>query len=422
MELESLSLESVSSHLLSCFSKAELDSLGKSTRFIQRSSSKLDGLTFLLMNIFESYSTFESSLNDRCDWLEEHFAISMRKQSLDERYNTYAVAFMKQCFLSMLSNLNSQAIKELKSIPFSCIQLTDATSFKIPDQLQSFYKGYRGNGGESVIKLHLNYDLLRGSIADISIGDGSLHDNSYEFGSDEQLIPKGLYLRDLGYYSYDYFEKLMGAGAYFLSRAKTNACFYHKNTLGEYEQLNLLHYLKEESSLCDLPEVYLGSYKKKLKVRLVIDRVPEEVAQQRLAKLEQYASKQKNKTVSEHRKAMCYLNVFITNIPTDQLDASKVRLVYSLRWQIEIMFKIWKSHYQIDQVRKMNIFRFECHLYAKLMAILIDNMLQNEIAFAFREDLDFELSTIKASKFIKKKWKTHEGDHKGEKGTSKMAY
>lgn len=386
--------------LSSFFSKGWLNKLGKSSRFVQRSTSRLGGWEFLLLNVFNTGSPM--SLNEHCDWLEEHFSISMSKQSLDERYNTYAVAFMKSCFEQLLEKVNEELIEQLPAMSFECIQLTDSTSFKIPDQLAPFYKGYEGKGGEAMIKLHLNYDLQTGSIADIAIGDACKHDSSYNLEASEAFVKQGLYLRDLGYYSFDYFRQIVEADAYFLSRAKTNATFYQKNAQGAYEKLDLSSLLPKKGQTCELPEVYLGSYKDKLAVRLILQAVPQEVAKQRLEKLATYALKQKDKKVSPQRKAMCHFNMFITNVPSEKIAAEKIRLVYSLRWQIELLFKTWKSYYEIDKIQKMNIFRFECMLYARLIAILIDFSIQNQVRPFFMEQLDIELSPIKAAKFIKK--------------------
>ena len=248
------------------------------------------------------------------------------------------------------------------------------------------------------VKLHLNYDLQTGLIADISIGAGCVHDNSYNFGKDEVILKDGLYLRDLGYYSFKYFEKLDKAGVYFISRAKTNASFYFKANYGDYERIELSEYFPLDAELVDLPEVYLGSRKEKLKLRLVL----EEVAQKRLAQLKKYAKKQKDKTVSEQRKRMCHFNVFISNVPKDKIAANAIRLTYSLRWQIELMFKIWKSHYDIDKFHKMSIFRFETYIYARLITVLIDCSIKNSLPPIFMDEFDVELSVIKASKHIKK--------------------
>nr|AAD31481.1 unknown [Bacillus thuringiensis] len=49
----------------------------------------------------------------------------------------------------------------------------------------------------------------------------------------------------------------------------------------------------------------------------------------------------------------------------------QVHELYSLRWQIEIVFKTWKSLFDIDHCRTVKQERIECHLYGKLIAIFL---------------------------------------------------
>lgn len=42
-------------------------------------------------------------------------------------------------------------------------------------------------------------------------------------------------------------------------------------------------------------------------------------------------------------------------------------------WQIEIMFKIWKSIFNIDNVKNVKIERFKCFLYGRLIALLLSS-------------------------------------------------
>jgi transposase len=44
---------------------------------------------------------------------------------------------------------------------------------------------------------------------------------------------------------------------------------------------------------------------------------------------------------------------------------------YSLRWQIEIFFKTWKSLFQIHHWQTIKKERLECHVYGRLIAIFI---------------------------------------------------
>lgn len=402
MQIENFDKKSLLKTLKNCFKKEELDKIARSSKFIQRSTSRLSGESFLMMNVFDSTDGKERSLNDCCDWLEEHFDVNLTKQSLDERYNTDSVRFMKTCFNRVLKMVNANVIDSRLNLPFSKIQLTDSTSFQIPPSLSNFYVGYKGNGGKAIIKMHFNYDLLNGEIADILLTDGVVNDNTYKFGESEKIKSKGLYIRDLGYLDLKYFNKISEKDAYFLSRSKTNAVYNFLDEKGKYKRINLADYLPKAGQTKELKDIYVGAGKTKVKARLIMQAVPKEVAEQRLKKLEEYASKHKKLTISEQRKAMCFFNMYITNAPEEILPTSLVRLVYTLRWQIELIFKIWKSVFKIDEMKKMSIFRFECYIYSKLIAILLTLHIQNKLGQFLWEEYEFELSPIKAAKLIKK--------------------
>ncbi|WP_438713361.1 transposase [Enterococcus sp. DIV0806c] len=46
-----------------------------------------------------------------------------------------------------------------------------------------------------------------------------------------------------------------------------------------------------------------------------------------------------------------------------------VHEVYSLRWQIELLFRIWKLVSKINKVKKINVYRLKYHIYSKLIAL-----------------------------------------------------
>jgi len=402
MQLEKFDQIELLSELKNCFDSKQIARIAKESKFIQRSTSQLTGESFLMMNVFDSTDGKERSLTDSCDWLAENFGVNLKKQSLDERYNTYSVTFIKSCFSRILEIVNEGVLDRDIELPFSKIQLVDSTSFQIPEHLATFYEGYKGNGGKAILKIHFNYNLLNGGVTDIFLTDGSANDNTYKLGKAEEIVRNCLYIRDLGYFDLKHFMRLDKEDAYFLSRIKTNAVYSMLDENGKMKRIDIADYLPEAGQTKELSEVYIGFKKKKLKARLIMQAVPEEVALQRLKKLEQYQSKHKDRTISEQRKAMCFFNMYITNAPVEMLATEIIRLIYTLRWQIELIFKIWKSIFKIDKVKKMSIFRFECYIYSKLIAILITLHINNKVGQFLWDEHGFELSTMKAAKLIKK--------------------
>ena len=64
-------------------------------------------------------------------------------------------------------------------------------------------------------------------------------------------------------------------------------------------------------------------------------------------------------------------SVFITNVPRDWLAAKDIMLLYRLRWQVELIFKLWKSLAKLDAIAHCGPHRFLCQFYARLLALLV---------------------------------------------------
>ncbi|EJS69877.1 transposase for insertion sequence element IS231E [Bacillus cereus BAG2X1-3] len=74
---------------------------------------------------------------------------------------------------------------------------------------------------------------------------------------------------------------------------------------------------------------------------------------------------------------------------------------YSLRWQIEVIFKTWKSLFQIHDWYNIKRERLECHIYGKRIAIFLCSSTIFKMRQLILQKKKRELSEYKAIGMIK---------------------
>jgi len=107
-----------------------------------------------------------------------------------------------------------------------------------------------------------------------------------------------------------------------------------------------------------------------LSARLLIQRVPQEVADQRRRRIRKTA-RDKGITPSAAALALADWTILLTNIPAELLTLSEALVIAKVRWQIELLFKLWKSHGKLDCWRTDKPARILCEVYAKLLSMVV---------------------------------------------------
>lgn len=64
------------------------------------------------------------------------------------------------------------------------------------------------------------------------------------------------------------------------------------------------------------------------------------------------------------------ISIYITNFP-ENVPAKEVSELYRYRWQVELVFKSWKSDMKVNFYGDMKKERWECHFYAELILLLL---------------------------------------------------
>jgi len=135
------------------------------------------------------------------------------------------------------------------------------------------------------------------------------------------------------------------------------------------KRFDLLAYLRQSSD--DQVELnLLVGCKVKLPCRVLTVRLPPNVVEERRRKAKDNA-RRKGRTLSARKLAWLEWNVYITNVPATMLTLRQVALIYTLRWQIELLFRLWKSEAQLDRVAGHLRERVLCEIYAKLIGMVV---------------------------------------------------
>ena len=183
-------------------------------------------------------------------------------------------------------------------------------------------------------------------------------------------MPRGsLRLADLGFFDLDVLQDYDKQGVYFITRPVPNLVLFDSKG----RKWKLARYLARKRS--DRVDEWISAGKgKKLPCRLLAVRCPEDVAQQRRDKAKKEAQDH-GRQASEERLEICGWTVFISNVPRWLLKLHEVWVLYRVRWQIELLFKLWKSDGQIDESRSEQPYRVLSEVYAKLLAMVVQHWL-----------------------------------------------
>ncbi len=165
-----------------------------------------------------------------------------------------------------------------------------------------------------------------------------------------------------------FFVFIVEAGAYFLSRLKSKTAVYGDKSGKTVIDIGALAKKMRVDETLSI-SAFIGS-RKFVPVSLVIQKLPPEVVAVKIARVKKDRHKRMTKVTKEALE-WCEFNSYVTNIPLGWFDALTVIKIYAIRWQIEIIFKAWKSIFKIGQIGIMNACRIQCMLYGKLIWVLM---------------------------------------------------
>ena len=94
--------------------------------------------------------------------------------------------------------------------------------------------------------------------------------------------------------------------------------------------------------------------------------------------------------------ALADWTILLTNVPVERLSAEEALVLVRARWQIELLFKRWKSLGRLDEWRSAQPWRILSEVYAKLIGLVVQQWVLVVGCWA-----DAERSLAKASQVVR---------------------
>lgn len=336
--------------------------IGRESGFIQR-ERKINGASFAQSLVFGWQANPKASLEELCQSARV-CDVEISPQGLQERLNSpQANAFLQQLLLKGVSYLvQNQCEREDILASFNGVYLQDSSQVELPPSFHTVWQGQSKN--QAVLKVQTVLDYQHGRF-DLTLASGRDHDCPLQ----TVALPKGsLRLADLGYFKVKVFEELNEQGVWWVSRVPARSGIWQ----GE-QVIHTADWLKEQQGNCIDQPVELTA--QRLPCRLLAIRVPDEVAEERKKRARKAARKRKNSQLKPETLALCEWTILVTNLPPESFSLADILCLQRLRWQIELLFKLWKSELSLDDWRSQQPHQILSELYAKLILALVQHWL-----------------------------------------------
>jgi hypothetical protein len=215
----------------------------------------------------------------------------------------------------------------------------------------------------------VQHELRRGQLDGPHLSAGRSQDRASAL--QHAVLPAGsLRLADLGFFTLGVLRQIDAAGSFWLSRLRADVVVCDTD---DQRQDDLGRWLAGQTGVDGMVDttVTLG-VRARLPARLVAWRVPQAVADERRRRLRRTAHKQ-GRQVRQAALERCAWTILVTNVPAERLSPTELGIVLRARWQIELVFKLWKQHGALDVSRSQQPWRIVCEVYAKLVALIIQH-------------------------------------------------
>lgn len=357
-------------HTLQRLLTVDADGLGRESGFIRR-QSKISAASFCAGVVLTWLGQADARLYQLAAGVVAR-GKAVTTQALALRFTAAAA--------TLLHWLLERAVQELlcsAPVPwrvlrrFVAVEVYDCTTLALPAAFAEQWPGCGGGqsptDGLAALKVSVGWDLVCGGLCHLSLHPGRTHDRATLPPLSSR--PRGtLRLTDLGYFALPALAELSGAGQFWLTRLQAGTWVWYRGH-GASQAEFLAQRGPCRADATKRWQVELGKHAR-VPAWLVVQRVPDEVAALRRERLEAEA-RERGQPVSRERLELAAWTVLVTNVPPRKLSNDEALALYRVRWQIELLFKVWKGQGGLGESRSRQPYRILCEQYAKLLALVV---------------------------------------------------
>lgn len=323
--------------------------------------------------------------------------IEVTPQAIEQRYSSELELFFKLLFEDMTQFvINSDESLAPVLERFSEVILIDSSSVTLPDSQEKQYQGCGGTygRGKAALKLQTELDLRSGCLRCVEVEQGRAPDGASDRQHIEQTA-ESLRIADLGYFNIPVLRKIDDSKAYFLTRIQHQTKIHVDGV-----KHDLVTWLNSQDDTTVDGRIEVG-LKERFACRLIAYRVPEELANRRRQKLIKATRSKSGRQPSAASLAACDWEFMVTNLSEEQLSVEEAIVLYRARWQIELLFKRWKSHGLIAKMDGCNDIVKMTKFWIRLCAALIQHWLTVATAWSQTHCLSFDKIARRIRDFVR---------------------
>jgi Transposase DDE domain len=338
------------------FSEGLLNACGKDAKFCRRQRTMTPFRLGLALTAtcashrVETLADFHRGFNALFDTTITYKAFynQLAKPHFATFVGTMASRLLGEMTLKVLGFTKGRAFAE-----FRHILIQDGSSFAIHDALREVFPGRFKAVKPAAVELHTTMDLLCDAPTIVVLTPDTTSEQT--FLPEPASLRDSLLLADRGYIDLGYLHRVSQQGGFFIIRAKA----------GMNPQV-VEAFREDGTRLRSLRNKSLKAIHAKLPKRHRVELVVEWQVEEHPLRLRLLLS------WNRQTKEFCYL---LTNLPAQRYGLDMIYRAYKWRWQVELLFKEWKSYANLHAFDTANPTIVEGLIWAAIAAAALKRFL-----------------------------------------------